>query len=138
MSGTVEWALRGLIVFVALVNLAPVSGVLSADRLEALYGLTFADPNLLVLMRHRAVLFGIVGGLLAVSVFRPALRNAAFAAAAVSMASFVVLALAVGGYNEQIARVVWADVVALVALGVAVVLARIETSRGRFSAPRDS
>ena len=57
-----------LIFGVGLVNLLPVSGVLSANRLQALYGVAIEDVNFLVLMRHRAVLFGIVGGLLVASV----------------------------------------------------------------------
>ncbi len=52
---------NALFLIAAFVNLAPVSGVLSADVLEGLYGITLEDPNLVILMRHRAVLFGIVG-----------------------------------------------------------------------------
>jgi hypothetical protein len=52
------------ILFAALVNRAPVTGLLSAERLRALYGISFEGDTLLIRMRHRAVLFGIVGGLL--------------------------------------------------------------------------
>ena len=69
----------------ALINLAPVSGVFGAARLEALYGLPFADPNLLVLMRHRAVLFGIVGVLLAVAAFVPGISTIAAVARLLSL-----------------------------------------------------
>ena len=50
-------------------NLLPALGVISAARLEALYGVPIADANLVVLMRHRAVLLGIVGALLAGAAF---------------------------------------------------------------------
>ncbi len=111
----------GVIALATLVNLAPVLGVVSAGRLEALYGIPFVDPNGIVLMRHRAVLFGIVGVLLLVSVFHLPLRPAAVAAGLVSMVSFVVIVLLVGDTNEQIRRVMLVDVVASLALFVWVI-----------------
>ena len=56
-----------LILLVAVINLLPVSGVVSSGRLRALYGVPVDEPNLLILLRHRAVLFAIVGGLLVAS-----------------------------------------------------------------------
>jgi len=111
-----------LIVVVGLVNLLPVSGALSADRLEALYGLRLDEPNLLILMRHRAVLFGIVGGILIASALHVPLRPVGFAVGLVSMLSFVAVALLIGGYNAELRRVVVVDVVASVALVAAAVL----------------
>ena len=103
-------------VLVGFVNLAPVSGVLSAGRLEALYGVPLSDPNLMILLRHRAVLFGIVGVLLVTSAFRPHLRTIAFPAALVSMLSFVAVAYLVGNFNAELNRILWIDVVASVLL----------------------
>ena len=40
----------------ALIHLVPLAGVLGADTLATLYGLDFSEPNLSILMRHRAVL----------------------------------------------------------------------------------
>jgi hypothetical protein len=113
-----------LFVLVGLVNLLPVSGVLSAGRLEALYGLQLGEPNLLILMRHRAVLFGIVGALLPCSAFHVPLRPIGTAAGLVSMLSFVGLALLAGGYNTELQRVVVVDVVASVVLVAAALLSR--------------
>ena len=101
-----------LILLVGLVNLLPVVGVLSASRLQALYGVELEDTNLLILMGHRAVLFGIVGGLLLVSAFQPSLRPAGFGAGLLSMLSFVVIAWLAGGYNAELRRVVAVDLVA--------------------------
>jgi hypothetical protein len=76
------------------------------------------DPNLVLLMRHRAVLFGIVGILLATSAFVPALRTTALLVGAASALSFLVLAWSTSGLNPAVTRVVVADIVAVVALGV--------------------
>src|SRR4030095_17183156 len=94
---------------VGLGNLLPVAGVRAAARLEALYGVAIGDPNLLVLMRHRAVLFAIVGVLLVAAAFRPAWRAASLAAGWASMVSFVTLAWLGGGGHAQPRRVAGRD-----------------------------
>ncbi len=105
-----------MLVVVAIIHLLPLSGVLGGERLAALYGLPFNDPNLAILMRHRAVLFGLLGLFLLFAAFRPQFQAIAFIAGFVSVVSFLWLAWSVGGYNAQIARVFTADIVALVCL----------------------
>jgi hypothetical protein len=109
----------GLIV-AAVIHILPLSGVVGSDRLASLYGVFFDDPNLEILLRHRAVLFGILGFFLLVAAFRPSLQTAAFVVGFVSVVSFLLLAWSVGGYNAQIARVYWADIIALVFLVIGV------------------
>jgi hypothetical protein len=101
---------------VGIIHLLPLTGVLSVSRLQALYGVTITDPNLEILMRHRAVLFGILGAFLIYAAFRPGLQLAALIAGAVSVVSFLVIAGMIGGYNTGITRVVTADIVAVVSL----------------------
>ncbi len=101
-----------LYVIVGVVNLLPISGVLSTTRLQALYGVSLADPNLIILMRHRAVLFGVVGALLVAAAFHTPLRPIALAAGLVSMLSFVLVAHLVGEVNTQLRRVVVVDLIA--------------------------
>jgi len=98
----------------------PLPGALGAERLVSLYGLAFDEPNLAILMRHRAMLLGLLGVFFTYAAFRPAMQPLAFIAGFVSVASFHWLAWAVGGYNAAIRRVVLADVVALVCLVMAV------------------
>lgn len=107
-----------MLVLVGVIHLLPLSGVLGAERLMLLYGLDLSEPNLQILMRHRAVLFGLLGGFMVFAAFKPAYRTVAFVGGSVSVASFLSLAWAVGGYNQQIGRVVAADVVALACLVV--------------------
>jgi hypothetical protein len=122
--------LTALILGAGVVNLLPAIGVLSAGRLQSLYGVVIEDPNLAILMRHRAVLFAIVGALLVASAFHPALRPVAFAAGFVSMGSFVALALLVGDYNPALRRIVLIDVVASLGLLIAAILDRRDASPG--------
>ena len=110
-----------MLVVVAIIHLLPLLGVLGATQLASLYGLDFSDPNLAILMRHRAVLFGLMGAFFLYAAFKPALQPIAFVAGFVSIVSFLVLAWMTGDYNPQVARICTGDLVALVALVVAVI-----------------
>lgn len=107
---TALWVIPGVI------HLMPLAGVLGAGWLARLYGLPFADPDLEILMRHRAVLFGLLGVLLVAAGFRPTLRPLAWIGGMASVLSFLALAYGVGGYNAALARVVAADWLALACL----------------------
>jgi uncharacterized BrkB/YihY/UPF0761 family membrane protein len=113
-----RYLISAMLVVVGIIHLLPVSCVLGSDRLAALYGLPFGEPNLAILMRHRAVLFGLLGLFLIYAAFRPQLQAIAFIGGFVSVVSFLWLAWSVGGYNHQIARVVMVDIVALICLVV--------------------
>lgn len=107
-----------MLLIVAVIHFMPVIGVLGSTRLVALYGIQFDDANLVILMRHRAVLFGLLGAFLSIAAFRPELQLLALIAGFVSVASFMLIAWSVGGYNSQIARVFLVDVIALICLAV--------------------
>lgn len=111
-----KYLVSAMLVVVGVIHLLPLSGLLSSARLTALYGLPFDDPNLAILMRHRAVLFGLLGLFLVYSAFQPAIQMMAFVAGFFSVVSFLWLAYATGDYNSQIARVVIADIIALACL----------------------
>ena len=111
-----RYLVSAMLIIVAIIHLLPLSGVLGGEWLAALYGLSFNDPNLAILMRHRAVLFGLLGLFLLFAAFRPQFQVIAFIAGFVSVVSFLWLAWSVGGYNAQIARVFTADIVALACL----------------------
>ncbi|SEL31371.1 hypothetical protein SAMN05518845_106120 [Variovorax sp. YR750] len=104
---------------VGLIHVLPLAGVLGVARLHGLYGIDVAEPNLEILLRHRAVFFGLLGLFLCQAAFRPAHQAMALIAGLASVASFLLLAAMVGGYNAQLARVFAVDVVALVLLVIA-------------------
>lgn len=102
-----------MLILVGIIHLLPLSGVLGAERLFTLYGIGFQDPNILILMRHRAVLFGIFGVYLVIAAFRPTWQFWAFGTAFLSTGSFMLLAWSTGGYNPELHRVFLVDLVAL-------------------------
>jgi len=111
-----RYLVSAMLVIVGVIHLLPLSGVLGGARLGTLYGISVTDPNLEILMRHRAVLFGILGAFLVFAAFRPSVQLLALVAGFVSVVSFLYLAGATGGYNAELATVFKADVVALVCL----------------------
>jgi hypothetical protein len=111
-----KYLVAAMLLVAGVIHLLPVSGVLGPERLASLYGLRFDEPNLAILMRHRAVLFGLLGAFLVYAAFRPAWQPVALLAGLVSVVSFLWIAKTTGGFNTAIARVYTADLVALVCL----------------------
>lgn len=111
-----------LLVLVGVINFLPVIGVISAGKLGSMYQVAADEPNLQILLRHRAILFGLLGAFIIYAAFHPHLLNLMFVGAYVSMVSFIVLAWQIGGYNEAINKVIIADIIAIVMLTTALIL----------------
>lgn len=112
-----QYVVSASLLIAAAIHLIPLQGALGSGRLVSLYGaLPFDEPNLAILMRHRAVLFGLLGLFLLFAAFQPAVQTLAFIAGFVSVVSYLWLAWSIGGYNALLARVVVADVIALICL----------------------
>ena len=110
------------LIIVGLINLAPVIGVISAGKLEQAYSVSLASKDLEILMRHRAILFGVLGGFILYSAFSPSYQSAAMLMGGVSMVGYAALVYLVGGYNESIFKVLIVDIVGIVFLVAAVLL----------------
>lgn len=102
----------------AVIHLLPVPGVTGTAALGKLYGIEVVDANTSILLQHRALLFGLLAILMLLAIRLPKLRVTVLWAGLFSAASFVLVALWVGGYNVAIARVVTADVIVSVFLSV--------------------
>jgi hypothetical protein len=116
-----RFVVPAVLILVAVIHALPVLGVLGATKLSQLYGITVQDPNLELLLRHRAVLFGLLAAVLAYAAIRPELQRLALVIGSVSVASFLVLARLSSSYNDALATVVRADWLALALLLVGAV-----------------
>ncbi len=76
--------ITGLLIVVGIIHLLPVTGALGSERLSALYGLSFQESNISILMRHRALLFGLLGSFLIYAAFKPTFQPIAFIAGFIS------------------------------------------------------
>ena len=109
-----------LLITAGIIHLLPLPGVLGVSQLSRLYGVVIDDPNVALLMRHRAVLFGLLGTLMVAAAFRTQLRAVAYAAGLANAIAFVAMAWSVSNYNASIGRVVVADIVAIGCLLLAI------------------
>ena len=106
----------GLIFIAGIINFIPLIGVISSSRLTRLYGLEFSDPTLELLMRHRAVLFGILGGFMMLAAFKADWQVLAIVMGGLSMTAFVGLAGMIPGSVKQMRGVILADIVGILCL----------------------
>jgi hypothetical protein len=111
-----------LLVGAGLLNIYPLVGVISADHLTGLYGGNFESPDIQTLMRHRAVMLGLIGGLMLFAAFRSSLQLLAATLGLVSMSSFVLLAYSSGEIGPELSKVAVADIVGVVAVTIVLVL----------------
>ena len=105
-----------VLVLVAVIHALPIIGVLGADKLSQLYGTPVREGTIELLLRHRAVLFGLLAAFLAWAAVRPELHRIALGAGFVSVISFLVLAHPSASPNTALTTVVRVDWVALVLL----------------------
>jgi hypothetical protein len=124
-----------MLLIVAVIHVLPLLGAVGEKHLSGLYGISLGDPNLAILMRHRAVLFGLLGAFLFVAAFTPPLRLAGFVAGAISVGSFLLLAWHVGSYNDHLRKVFATDVIAAVCLACGLLAHLVSGSIRTASAP---
>mmetsp|Transcript_2474 Transcript_2474/g.4497 ORF Transcript_2474/g.4497 Transcript_2474/m.4497 type:complete len:127 (+) Transcript_2474:27-407(+) len=112
-----NFAVPASLAITGFIHLLPLSGAFGRSKLQQLYGLKFEDPSLFVLMTHRSVMFGLYGSMCWYSIYQPVYRPLALLGGLISAGSFLVIANQTGGdYNDKVARVVMADIVAVGAL----------------------
>lgn len=127
-----EWFVRVAFVLAGLVHLLPLAGLLGKPWLERAYGVALGPgQDMVILMQHRALLFGLVAAACGVATVCHPWRVPAGVAALVSMVGFVLLA-AWQTHNSAIARVVAVDATTamLLAAGLAVHLGRRPSPAG--------
>ena len=105
-----------------VINFLPGLGVGSAAMLSQAYAVELDRNDLVILMRHRALLFGIVGGFIIYSVFVPGYQMPAMVMAAVAMPGYVFLMWQVGDYNASLHKIMVVDLVGILCLAGAALL----------------
>jgi hypothetical protein len=107
---------KAALILAGVIHLIPLSGVLGPAQLSRLYGVVIDDPNVIVMLRHRAVLFGLVGSGFIAAAFVPAMIWPGIIAGLVATLSFIALAWTAPSINAELTRVVIADWIVVAAL----------------------
>lgn len=105
-----------LILIPGLINFVPIIGLAGQRRLESLYQTCFQDPTTRLLMQHRALLFGLIGGFMIYAAFLPSLWTTAIVMGLASMLGFLILARREAVANPAIRKIALADILGSVLL----------------------
>jgi hypothetical protein len=117
-----EWLIRIAFLATGAIHVLPVAGVLGRAILERAYGVHLGEgQDLVILMQHRAVLFGLIACACFVAIGVLSWRWPAGIAALVSMLAFALIA-AFQTHGAAIAKVMWIDVGASLLLIVGLTL----------------
>jgi hypothetical protein len=102
-----------------IVNLLPALLVFMPQNISKSYGVAVPDGNYELLLRHRGVMFGVVGGLILYSAFTKRYYEVSTLAGLVSMVSFLGLYYLIDKpINAELKRVMQIDVFAIIILMV--------------------
>ena len=115
----------------AIVNIAPAIGALSDEIVVQLYAVQIHSTEISLLLRHRAVLFAIIGGLLLAAAVMEDLRTTAGLAGLSSMSAFMLLLVVTGAENARLTQVALIDSAATLVLLTAFVAHLKSTQRVR-------
>ena len=69
-----EKIITGVLIIVGLINFYPLVGVFSNETVSNLYQINVTNNDILVLLRHRAILFGLLGAFIIYSAFKTELQ----------------------------------------------------------------
>lgn len=103
-----------------IIHVMPLIGLGGSDALARLYGLDLEDPSLLLLLQHRALMFGLLAVPMFVAIFRTDWQWPALWLALLSAGGFVILRHCVADdLPERLQRVYLVDLGLLVPLVIA-------------------
>jgi hypothetical protein len=106
-----------------LINLLPALLAFLPGKISKSYGIDIPNANYELLLRHRAILFGIIGGLMIFSAIIRKHYEIATTAGLISMLSFIILYFLIGkDINSELKKVMIADSIATAMLCVGLIL----------------
>jgi hypothetical protein len=120
----IPWIVTVSLLLVGLLNLTPAIVFFAPERSISLYAIDLSEPNLSIVMRHRAVLLGLLGAALIYGAFRKEFLVPVIVAALLGKAAFLFLVYSSAAANVELGRVALFDIGAVVVLLTALALHR--------------
>jgi hypothetical protein len=106
-----------------IINILPSLLAFLPDKISKSYGIEIPNANYELLLRHRAILFGIIGGLMIYSAIVKKYYELSTIAGLVSMTSFIILYFIIGkDISQELKKVMFIDLVATAILCIGFIL----------------
>ena len=112
----------GILLLVGLIHILPIAGVMGQQQLQSLYGLNQISQTTELLLRHRAILFFMLGVSLITIAFYPSWHLAGLLVALLATSSFIFLSYGVDGLSPEVKRVVLIDKLCVALVVIALVI----------------
>ena len=118
-----ETVFRVCLLIAGVINALPSILAILPQKISDSYGIEILNVNHELLLRHRAVLFGIIGGIMIFSAISKRYYSLAVAIGMISMLSFVLLFfLMKGEINPELKKVMYVDLAGILILLVGFLL----------------
>ena len=112
-----ELTFRIILFATGIVNFIPALIAFFPTKIKNAYGVAILESDSELLLRHRAILFGIIGGFMLFSALTQKYYVPATVGGLISMSSYIVLFYAVSGtINPELTKVLKIDIVACLLL----------------------
>jgi heme A synthase len=123
-----ELIFRITLFIAGVINLLPSVLAFLPDKISKSYGIEIPNENYELLLRHRAILFGIIGGLMIYSAVAKKHYEVSTVIGLISMVSFIVLFFLIGkDINSELKKVMTVDIVGTVILCIGFILFKLKS-----------
>lgn len=123
-----ELIFRITLFIAGVINLLPSVLAFLPDKISKSYGIEIPNENYELLLRHRAILFGIIGGLMIYSAVAKKHYEVSTVIGLISMVSFIVLFFLIGkDINSELKKVMTVDIVGTVLLCIGFILFKLKS-----------
>jgi heme A synthase len=123
-----ELIFRITLFIAGVINLLPSVLAFLPDKISKSYGFEIPNENYELLLRHRAILFGIIGGLMIYSAVAKKHYEVSTFIGLISMVSFIVLFFLIGkDINSDLKKVMTIDIVGTVILCIGFILLKLKS-----------
>ena len=112
-----ETVFRICLFIAGVINFIPSLLAFWSDKIQSSYGIEVPDANYELLLRHRAVMLGIIGGVMIFSAISKKYYSLSVIIGLISMVSFIILCFLIdGNINAELQKVMKIDIVAILIL----------------------
>jgi len=122
-----ELIFRICLFITGIINLLPSILAFIPNKIGSSYGIEVLNSNYELLLRHRAILFGIIGGIMIYSAITKKNYSIAVLIGLISMVSFIVLYKLVNGeVNPELSNVMKIDIIGVIILLIGFTLFKLK------------